>query len=304
MLRNSSSVAISSSMGGPSHEVIAIGSILERNLAASPTILDLGCGDGRNSFMLAGLGCVVTAVDLSDTYLGKLRDLVSLFPRKIETIRCNATNFEFNKTYNCILSHGLLHFLSRNEIQHLIRSIKISTSEGGVNVFTTAFADSSEDLPADFIKDGHQNSLAIGELLSYYCDWETISYERYTKWDFHPDKGYHAHPIEKLIFRKAGGQPIALSSQEIQLNRLKKYSLERVINVQIIGKSEIEVFKLLGVPDFEFNYKATGPQYSFRSFSNSGYRLKLLFYDNIMLYCSNGTISGYSCFETNFFFLA
>src|SRR5437764_12006213 len=57
-----------STMGGPNHDIVEIVPLLP----PEARVLDLGCGEGRNAFFLAGRGCEVTAVDISAAGIEKL----------------------------------------------------------------------------------------------------------------------------------------------------------------------------------------------------------------------------------------
>ena len=60
-----------STMGGPNHDIVE----LSRALPPRARVLDLGCGEGRNAFFLAGLGHDVTAIDISTAGIAKLAGL-------------------------------------------------------------------------------------------------------------------------------------------------------------------------------------------------------------------------------------
>src|SRR6266446_1721279 len=111
---------IESSMGGPSHEVMALGSAYLAAPQKRSGILDLGCGDGRNAFMLSGSGMLVTAVDISSASIRRLQNLATHYSRDIEISVSNVANFKFERTYESILAHGILHFLDSHDIESLV----------------------------------------------------------------------------------------------------------------------------------------------------------------------------------------
>lgn len=77
------------------------------------TVLDLGCGLGRNTFFLAELGFAVTAVDLSTSGIERLatgiadRDLGD----KIQAFVCDMLALPFGpNTFDCVLAfHSIYH---------------------------------------------------------------------------------------------------------------------------------------------------------------------------------------------------
>lgn len=298
-MMNLSTIQTELSMGGPSHEVIMLALAL-RGQTKPARILDLGCGDGRNAFMLAGEGYHVTAVDSSRDSLSVLEEFVRQYPRNIYCIHSDVLSFSITEIYHAILAHGLLHFLNKEQIDTLVADIKKATAPGGINIFTTAFSDNRSQVPEDFIDQGHQNAIAPGALLTYYNDWDLVLHERYHKWDFHPDVGNHSHPIEKYVFRKPGAEPLKLESRKMKLNDVGSREFIDRLHNKVIGRPVGELIETNGIPDMSLEYFAAGPQYSFLHFSRNGYKLNLLFFGHVMVYSANDVIAGYSIFESDF----
>jgi len=68
-------------------------------------ILNVGCGDGKNSFNLAGQGFKnIDAFDISETAIGKIDRLSSNSDYKINTSVMSVAEYEFKKKYDLILS--------------------------------------------------------------------------------------------------------------------------------------------------------------------------------------------------------
>lgn len=295
---------IETSMGGPSHEVMALGNAYRILRRTNIRVLDLGCGDGRNAFLLAGLGVSVTAVDVSSSLIQGLRSLAQAHNRPIDAVVSDVATYEISIDYDAILAHGILHFLNRDQIHSLVHEAKKCTQPGGYNIYTISSFASDDEIIDDFKAAGHKNVLKKGELLRYYQDWEVVSYESYTKWDYHPGIGAHSHPIEKIVLRRPGreGKPL-LYAREFELSmRRHDVNVGKLIKKSSpIGLSEEQVVALYGQPQRRVRYVAEGLQFSFRRLTESGYALELLFYGKYMIYLSNGIVSGVSLFDSCFF---
>ena len=83
--------------GQPSQEVAKIVAILP----AGSRVLDLGCGDGRNSLLPAEKGLQVTAVDISSTAIEKLERLTKERGLSVEIINqdMRAISKDFTKHF-------------------------------------------------------------------------------------------------------------------------------------------------------------------------------------------------------------
>ena len=107
-------------------------------------ILDLGAGEGRNSIFLAEKGFDVTAVDISESGIKKLKDIASKKNIKINTIVGDIRKFNFDKNYDVILSIATLHFLKRTDIVELIDKMKKHTNKNGLNIINVFTEDNDE----------------------------------------------------------------------------------------------------------------------------------------------------------------
>lgn len=294
---------IQSTMGGPSHEVMALAAAYGSSTNAKFGVLDLGCGDGRNAFLLANLRTRVTAVDISTTFIEQLRSLAKRHNRPIDAIVSDVVHFQFEAGYDAVLALGILHFLKREDIDSLVKRIKTYTLPGGYNMYTVSTFASHDAVIEDFKSSGHQNVLKKGELLQYYADWEVVAHESYTKWDYHPSVGPHSHPIEKIVLRRPSkGRPLLLSRK---IDLTKDDREERVagsLRTQtLIGLTKDKIIALCGSPRQIVRYAARGAQFAFREFCENGYLLQLLFYGRYMIYLANDVVSGVSFFDSPFF---
>lgn len=183
-----------SAFGEPAEELVRLANLLP----PGASVLDLGCGEGRNALYLAGRGFEVTAVDISVAGIEKLNHLARQRGLSLRAEVRDMRHYAFEQKYHLTVAHGSLHLIEREHWRSLIRKIKAHTHAGGYNVlvvFTDAIA------PPDDLKDFHVGLFQEGELFEFYEDWEIILRQSYILNDEHPGNIKHRHPINKLVAR-------------------------------------------------------------------------------------------------------
>jgi len=185
-----------SAFGKPSTEVVTLANTLPPNAR----ILDLGCGEGRNALYLAERGFAVTAVDVSEHGIRKLRSLASQKNIKIHAEVADMRNYRFAGEFDLIISHGCLHLIERAAWRELLRRIQQYTSVGGYNV-VAIFTDQLP--PPPDMKAFCLGLFQEGELFTYYHDWHIELQQSYIIHDEHPGNIRHTHPINKIVARKS-----------------------------------------------------------------------------------------------------
>jgi tellurite methyltransferase len=128
------------------------GSLIREFLATKPslvgrTVLDLGCGEGKNANALALAGASVDAVDCSALAIANGRRAFT--SRSINWITSDALDhLRKCQTYDIVVLYGLLHcFPSAQDISELIALALQKTASGGMH-FVVAFNDGPHDLSA------------------------------------------------------------------------------------------------------------------------------------------------------------
>ena len=175
--------------------------------------LDLGCGEGRNSLLLAHYGFHVHAVDTSSQGIQKLERYTLL--HGLSTINCSVADVrELQLTpnfYNAIIAATILDHLTREEGKKLAESMISALKPGGfvyASVFTihdpgASLSPSTEPTnaiseTASFIKHYFDDS----ELATWFSQLETLHYnEKMIYDDTHGSPHYHG--IAHLISRKS-----------------------------------------------------------------------------------------------------
>ena len=170
--------------------------------AAGCTVLDVGCGEGRNSIFLAKKGFVVDAFDISQAGVEKAKRIAESHGVKVNFMHRDLTEFVFKKNYDVILSHGVLHLCVKADRDRFIEYAKLHTVAGGYNVidiFTDRLPATPDNAP--FTK----SLFEVGELPDRYASWEIIYHHEDVFEDSHPGGIKHQHACERVIARKGKG---------------------------------------------------------------------------------------------------
>ena len=187
-------------LGPPSgHLVSALTRILSswRGL----TVLDVGCGEGKNAAFAAQHGASVRAIDAS---VLALRNAAAAWPTtgNINWELADVRTLEFPPdAYDVVLAYGLLHcFANESEVRRVVAMLQHTTAAGGFNVIC-AFNSRSQDLRAhpgfDPVLLDHDDYVRL------YANWRVLYSTDNDLDEVHPHNGIrHVHSITRLIARK------------------------------------------------------------------------------------------------------
>ena len=163
------------------------------------TILDVGCGEGRNAIFLAEQGHIAEGFDLSAAGVAKSQAIAQAKGVDVRFWQQDIADFVFEKTYDVILSHGVLHLPHKDVRDAFIQRAQENTLAGGlhfIGIFTNRVP-AAPDLAA------FTHSLFdVGELPAKYRGWEILHHFEGTFWDEHPGSPRHQHAYERIIARK------------------------------------------------------------------------------------------------------
>ena len=107
--------------------------------------------------------------------------------------------FDFKKKYDLLMSHGTLHFVTKNDWFNFLLKAKNNTNKNGIHIiqiFTNKLPASPDIAP--YVK-GLSDE---GELEMIYHDWEIMQTKSYTFEDEHPGAPKHYHAANKIVARK------------------------------------------------------------------------------------------------------
>lgn len=293
--------ADASTMGGPSHEVIVAADAARMIRAGPCKVLDIGCGEGRNSLYLAGRGHSVTAVDPSGAALKKLQLWSSRIGHPVRTQLSHIQDWNVEDRYEIVLAHGCLHYLSRQELADVFGRLKKATVAGGLHLFTLHLFDTDDDVLPEMKEAGHRNPLRPGELRGFYDDWHVIAWENYDKWDCHPGIGSHVHPVEKWVLQAPGAPRIPIVARPLNTSHAGYDSnkLARLFGQTLINAPFAPIESELPSPDRNLVYKTTGWQFSADGITQ-GHELTLSIYGKFVFYVVAGKVVGKAIYERDF----
>lgn len=162
-------------------------------------VLDVGCGEGRNSIFLAEQGHVVDAFDISEAGIEKAKYIAKTKNVVVNFFVQDLDKFQFTKNYDIVLSHGVFHLPEKAVRDKFIIQVQNHTKIGGYNVIGIF----TNRLPATPDNEPFTKSLfGVGELPRKYSDWEIVHHLEGTFKDTHPGDIHHEHAYETIIGKK------------------------------------------------------------------------------------------------------
>ena len=164
-----------------------------------PTLLDLGCGEGRDVVYFARRGFRATGLDLSLPGLEKARRYAQEVGVEIEAIHADIAAYELQETYDVVFSTGTLHYLPPKMRHERIADYKAHTASNGVHAITVLV--DKPFIPAAPDADPGAQLFRSGELMDYYWDWEIV-YCTEEIFDCRSSGVPHKHAANRIIARR------------------------------------------------------------------------------------------------------
>lgn len=160
-------------------------------------VVDLGCGEGRDSLFLAEQGFKVIAVDKSSVGLNKIKEgYIATFNSDIKTFLSGYPLF------SVFIAMNSLQFINEDNIYQTIRLLQSKTKSKGINMITSFIAE-NEDQKKVVVKKG-MYFFSPNELRKFYEGegWKILHYKEYLgEWETHGEPK-HRHYIVELIAKK------------------------------------------------------------------------------------------------------
>ena len=99
-------------------------------------LLDIGCGEGRNSIFFARNGYDVTAFDLSEVGVDKAKTWAAHLNLSVDAFTADLTSFRLETPYDTLFSTGSLHYLESDLRSDVFAQYKAFTNPGGLHAFS------------------------------------------------------------------------------------------------------------------------------------------------------------------------
>jgi cyclopropane fatty-acyl-phospholipid synthase-like methyltransferase len=179
-------------------------------------VLDIGAGQGRNTFFLARKGITVDAVDPSRVAVETIKEIAENEELPVNTQIGGFEDFDIREgCYGAVLLFGIIQILSRDEIDLLIAKTTRWLMDGGL-VFITAFTvdDPSYERNASHYQPVAKNSfksddgqvftyLEPDELLDIFKSYAVIFHEEgLGPMHRHGNSQPHQHASVKAVLQK------------------------------------------------------------------------------------------------------
>ena len=174
----------------------AFARMLRSLLEPAARVLELGCGEGRDSVFFAGCGCDVTAVDVSAAGLRKAERLARHAGVAVRWVHADVARYRPRGQFDFVYSCGAIHYVPRRLRAGLLARVKAATRPAGVHahlVFTdrTVYVEKNERV----------DYFTAGELDRRYAGWQMW-------WNAHgtitcdQDGRPHLHGVQELVARR------------------------------------------------------------------------------------------------------
>jgi tellurite methyltransferase len=181
----------------------------------SKPILDIGAGQGRNSFFLTEEGFEVDAIDPSSVAVDTINKISSEKNYSVSAFHIDFQNYYTEKIYSAILAFGLIQILDWSSISSLIDKIESRIIKDSL-VFITAFSvkDYSYQKYSTQWKAAGRNSFSYGnlefrtfleenEILTLFDDFSVLHHwEGLGKKHKHGDGPIEQHSMVEVVLQK------------------------------------------------------------------------------------------------------
>ena len=167
-------------------------------------LLDIGCGEGKDSVFFARCGYDVTAFDISEAGLEKTKRLADKARVHVNTFRANILDYRLSENFDILYSSGVLHYIKPELCSEIMANYKSHVNENGLiamNVFVKKpFIGSPPENEAH-----HSYLWESGQLLVNFSDWHTENFQEYL-FDCNSSGIPHKHAMNVLFSRNVANK--------------------------------------------------------------------------------------------------
>ena len=157
------------------------------------TVLDVGCGQGRDSLFLAQQGYCVTGIDASDVGVAQMLESASLKDLTIMGIVADFHTHPFTETYDVIVLDSILHFTKGSLLRDLglLKTLSSHLNIGGIMCLFTHKSKAKEKHLKLFFNTQYPNWRVLKDEYIHYTYVEKAQ-------NFQSSFYYHMYITQKL----------------------------------------------------------------------------------------------------------
>lgn len=163
-------------------------------------VLDIGCGEGKDSVFLARCGYDVSAFDLSDTGVEKTKRLADKAQVSLNAFKADINDYRLDEKYDILFSSGVFSYIKPNLRSEILDDYRNHTNKNGINAFNV-FVEKPFILPPPEKEDAYL--WRSGELLINYYDWFIDDFSEFI-FDCNSSGVLHNHAMNVIYARKSG----------------------------------------------------------------------------------------------------
>ena len=153
------------------------------------SVLDAGCGQGRDALFLAELGYDVTGIDASQQGIGQMLAAAKARHLSLNGIVADFYQYDFSQTYDVIVLDSILHFHKKDLARELVlmHTLTARLNSGGLICFFVHKSKAKEQQLKQFFAENHPDWLILA---NQYIDY---TYEE-------PDSGFKSNSRFFMFF--------------------------------------------------------------------------------------------------------
>jgi len=162
-------------------------------------LLDIGCGEGKDSVFFARNGYDVTAFDVSDAGIEKTKRLADNVGVQVKAFKADILDFRLDTNFDIIFSSGVLHYIKKPLREEIFSNYKQFTNPNGLHALNV-FVNKPFIGPAPE-KEPTACKWVSGEIFMHYHDW-LIQECSEVIFDCNSSGIPHQHAMNKIIAQK------------------------------------------------------------------------------------------------------
>lgn len=132
-------------------------------------VLDFGCGLGNLSVEAARRGCKVHALDAAAAGVEDLGRRARELDLAVTVGLADLVQHDIKKSYDCIVSIGLLMFFPHHAARKRIEDIRNAVKPGGIAVINTLIEGTTY---LEMFEPNHYHLFGEQEIVQFFKDWE------------------------------------------------------------------------------------------------------------------------------------